>query len=79
MGIKTFVDSCVFINLFSPKEHIRQRAFDVVKDKSREIIISDYVKLEVRPKMFYNGYWDQLSFVDESSKTLNVSNRAKRF
>ena len=64
MGIRTYIDSCVFINLVSNTVSKAERALAVVEDKNRDIIISDYVKLEVRPKMYYNGYLEQLSYVD---------------
>jgi predicted nucleic acid-binding protein len=53
MAIKTYLDSNVLINIFVDDADTVQRARGVITDSNRTFVVSDYVRLEVIPKMNY--------------------------
>jgi predicted nucleic acid-binding protein len=63
--MKTYLDSSVLINIFVNDDSIAQRAYSVLNDLNRTLMVSDYVKLEVLPKMYYNAYFEQALFCVE--------------
>ena len=53
MAIKTYLDSNVLINIFVDDAATVQRARGIITDPNRTFVVSDYVNLEVFPKMNY--------------------------
>ena len=51
--VRTYLDSNVLINLFVDDAATVQRARHIITDSNRTFVVSDYVNLEVLPKMNY--------------------------
>lgn len=65
--LRTYIDANVIIfalNLVEGDERA-QRAFDILEDPGRVILVSDYLWLEVRPKTIYNKQDHQTAFIDK--------------
>jgi predicted nucleic acid-binding protein len=65
MGLYTYADANVILNVFSEDKIRAQRAHTILKDTTRRFVLSDYVWLETLPKMLYNKQYDQVSYTDE--------------
>jgi predicted nucleic acid-binding protein len=62
MAIKTYLDSNVLINIFVDDTATVQRARKIITDSNRIFMVSDYVQLEVLPKMNYHHQIQQALF-----------------
>jgi predicted nucleic acid-binding protein len=62
--IRTFVDSGVLISAFKGELVLRQRAQAILKDRVRDFISSDFVRLEVLPKPTCYGRKDEREFYE---------------
>jgi len=47
---RTYIDANVIIAAFQGEESVARRALQVLDDPNRELVVSDYLKLEVLPK-----------------------------
>jgi predicted nucleic acid-binding protein len=65
MGLYTYPDTNVILNVFSEGKARVQRARAILKDTTRTFVVSDYVWLETLPKMLYNKQYDQIVYTDE--------------
>jgi predicted nucleic acid-binding protein len=65
MGLHTYLDSSVIINLFSQHAQRAKRANEILMDRARRFIVGDYVWLEVLPKMSYNKLLDQVRITED--------------
>lgn len=73
MKKRTYVDSGVLIAAFRGDERIAKEALTILEDQQREIVISDYVRLEVLPKPKYLGHTGEVDFMQEIfAKAQNV-------
>jgi predicted nucleic acid-binding protein len=57
-----YLDSNVLINAMGNDYFVATRALTVIEDPNRQLIMSDYVWLEVFPQLFVNKQQDQLLF-----------------
>jgi predicted nucleic acid-binding protein len=64
MGLYTYSDSNVILNVFSPDKVRAQRARAILEDTARRFVFSDYVWLETLPKMIYNKQYIQVSYTE---------------
>lgn len=55
---RTYLDSGVLIAICRGKSEVAQRAFTLVNDPDREIILSEAVRLEVMPRAIYEQRHD---------------------
>ena len=62
--IRTYVDSCVYIDAWSGAEPDRTKARSFFADPNREFISSNFVRLEPLPKPTTKGYPDELRFYE---------------
>jgi hypothetical protein len=58
MGTRTYTDACVILDALGTDDAWAERARAILKDTARDLIVSDYVKLETLPKMVYNKRLD---------------------
>jgi predicted nucleic acid-binding protein len=62
--IRTYIDSGVLIAAARGQGRLSQRALTVLADESRELVASDYVRLEVVPKAAYFKQQAELDFYE---------------
>lgn len=60
MKTRTYVDACVLISGFC---HQRVDALELLDDESRQLVVSDFVKLEVLPKPTVEKKTDEVEFM----------------
>lgn len=60
---RTYIDSCVLIAAFQADESISQPAMEVLDDPERELVVSDYLRLEVLPKPTFNKNNEEIEFM----------------
>lgn len=63
MKKRTYVDSSVLIAAYRGDDRIAKEALTILEDQQREIVVSDYVRLEVLPKPKYLGYTGEVVFM----------------
>jgi predicted nucleic acid-binding protein len=54
MGLYTYPDANVILNVFSENKTRAERARAILKDTARIFVVSDYLWLETLPKMLNN-------------------------
>ncbi|MDR1044869.1 MAG: PIN domain-containing protein [Candidatus Adiutrix sp.] len=66
-NIRAYIDANVVIFALDLDEgdERSQKAFDVLEDSGRVILVSDYLWLEVRPKTIYHKQNHQTAFIDK--------------
>jgi predicted nucleic acid-binding protein len=64
MKSRTYLDANVIINALSGDDAVSGAAFSIIDDPERILLVSDYLWLEVRPKMDYHHEVVQAAFVD---------------
>jgi predicted nucleic acid-binding protein len=64
MGLRTYPDANVIINYFSENRWLAERAWSILGDPTRDFVVSDYLWLEILPKMIYNKQQDQAQYTE---------------
>ncbi|GHU96302.1 hypothetical protein FACS189479_09970 [Spirochaetia bacterium] len=62
---RTYLDANVILNALAGDEAISTIALEIIEDPGKTLLVSDYLWLEVRPKMGYHKQATQAVFVDE--------------
>jgi|DewCreStandDraft_1066081.scaffolds.fasta_scaffold00043_64 predicted nucleic acid-binding protein len=62
---RTYLDSGVLIAICRGKSEVAQRAFTLVNDPDREIILSEAVRLEVMPRAIYEQRHEEQKAIEE--------------
>jgi predicted nucleic acid-binding protein len=65
MGLCTYADANVILNVFSEDKARAQRARAIFKDAARIFVVSDYLWLETMPKMIFNKRDAQAKYVED--------------
>jgi hypothetical protein len=65
MGLHTYPDANVILNVFSEDKVRAQRASDILDDPLRNFVVSDYTWLETVPKAVYNKQARQVGYIEE--------------
>jgi predicted nucleic acid-binding protein len=65
MGLYTYPDANVILNVFSEDKIRAQRACNILDDPLRNFVVSDYTWLETVPKAVYNKQMRQVGYADE--------------
>ncbi len=76
MKKRTYLDSSVLIQAFRGEGNAAQLAMGILDDPDRQIIVSDFLKLEVLPKPSYYRRNDELDFmksVIENAENVTIS------
>ncbi len=60
---RTYIDANVIIAAFQGEESVARRALQVLDDPNREIVVSDYLKLEVLPKPTFLKKREEVEFM----------------
>lgn len=60
---RTYIDANVLIAAFQGDEETSRRAMEVLDDPGRELVVSDYLRLEVLPKPTFHGRQDEIDFM----------------
>lgn len=73
---RTYVDSNVLIEAFRGQEPGYRIALGILDDPGRELVVSDFLKLEVLPKPIFHNREEEIAFMEEvlSNAAENVSN-----
>lgn len=61
---RTYVDAGVLIAAFRGDSIISRRAMEVLDDPSRELVVSDFLKLEVLPKPTFHNRTEEVEFMN---------------
>jgi len=64
MPKRTYIDTCLLLAAFRGEGELGQRAFSVLDDPERALVVSDAVRLEVLPKARYHKQQQELAFVE---------------
>jgi predicted nucleic acid-binding protein len=65
MGLHTYPDANVILNVFSEDETRVQRANAILTDPLRRFVVSDYLWLETVPKAVYNKQLVQAKYIED--------------
>jgi predicted nucleic acid-binding protein len=65
MALRTYPDANLIINAFVSDVAMRQQVLDIIDDPERVFIVSDYLRLELIPKMRYQKQTQQLEYTLE--------------
>jgi len=60
---RTYIDANVLIAAFQGKNAVAERAFKVLDDPDRALVVSDYVRLEVLPKPIFHKKQEEVEFM----------------
>jgi predicted nucleic acid-binding protein len=60
---RTYIDANVLIAAFQGEERVAQRALRVLDDPDRKLVVSDYLRLEVRPKPTFHKRQEEIDFM----------------
>lgn len=60
---RTYIDANVLIAAFQGEENISSRALEVLDDPNRELVVSDFLRLEVLPKPTFHQRADEVEFM----------------
>jgi predicted nucleic acid-binding protein len=75
--IRTFIDSNVLIAAARGTESLAERAFAILDDPERELVTSDFIRLETLPKARFHKQADEVAFYEEffkaASRTVEAS------
>lgn len=76
---RTYIDANVLIAAFQGEESVARRALQVLDDPNRELVVSDYLKLEVLPKPTFLKKREEIEFMkaifDSASENVATSPR----
>ena len=61
--MRTYIDACVLIAAFRGDENISERALKLLTDPKRNLVVSDFLRLEVLPKPTYNKRQEEIEFM----------------
>ena len=61
---RTYIDANLLIAAFQAKGHLGQRAFEILDDPDRALVVSDALRLEIFPKAHYEGQQEEIDFYD---------------
>jgi predicted nucleic acid-binding protein len=61
---RTYIDANVLIAAFQGEEKVAQRAFSVLDDPNRKLVVSDYLRLEVLPKPMFHKRREEVNFME---------------
>lgn len=74
---RTYIDANVLIAAFRGEEQVAQRAFQVLDDPDRKLVVSDYLRLEVLPKPKFHKRQEEIDFMqavfDGAGENLSTS------
>ncbi|MFQ3611053.1 MAG: PIN domain-containing protein [Fimbriimonadales bacterium] len=62
MPKRTYIDTSVLITAFRGFSEMAERAYRVLDDPQRRLVVSEAVRLEVLPKAVYNGHSEEVEF-----------------
>ncbi len=60
---RTYIDANVLIAAFQGDEHISRRAMEVLDDPNRQLVVSDFLRLEVLPKPTFHNRTEEVQFM----------------
>jgi predicted nucleic acid-binding protein len=60
---RTYIDANVLIAAFQGEESVAQRALRVLDDPDRQLVVSDYLRLEVLPKPTFYRRREEVEFM----------------
>ena len=61
---RTYVDANILISAFNGNEVASLAAIAVLNDPKKEFVISDYLRLEIIPKPFFNKREEEVAFME---------------
>ena len=61
---RTYIDANVLIAAFQGEKTVAERAFEVLDDPDRALVISDYLRLEVLPKPLFHKRDEEVKFME---------------
>lgn len=64
MPKRTYIDACLLLAAFSGKDDLGRRAFAVLDDPDRSLVVSDAVWLEVFPKALFHRQQEEAAFYE---------------
>ena len=62
MKKRTYLDTGVLIAAFKGEEDISRKAFEIIDNPNRILVISEAVLLELMPKPIYNKQYEEVQF-----------------
>jgi predicted nucleic acid-binding protein len=69
---RTYLDANVILNALKSNDEASRIALEIIEDDDRILLVSDYLWLEIRPKMEYHRQTAQAAFVDEIFNTAEL-------
>lgn len=76
MPLRTFLDSGVLLAAFRGDSQSHQAAMAIIDDDTRELVVSDLVKLEVIPKASFHKRAEEVAFYEaifDAASTISVT------
>lgn len=70
--VRTYVDSSVIIAAYRGQAAQAERAFQVLNDPNRDLVVSDAVRLELLPKAEYNRKTREVQLLQELFQRVRV-------
>lgn len=61
--MRTYIDACILIAAFQGNNNASERALKLIDDPKRELVVSDFLRLEVLPKPSYNKRKKEMEFM----------------
>ena len=61
---RTYIDANVLIAAFRGEDSVAQRALRVLDDPERQLVVSDYLRLEVLPKPKFHRCKEEVEFME---------------
>jgi len=61
---RTYIDANILIAAFQGEEPVAQRALQVLDDTERNIVVSDFLRLEVLPKPTFHKRSEEVEFMN---------------
>jgi len=61
---RTYIDASVLIAAFQGKESTSRRPLEILDDPERNLIVSDYLRLEVLPKPTFHKRSEEIEFMN---------------
>jgi predicted nucleic acid-binding protein len=69
---RTYLDANVILNALQGDEEISEIALEIIENPDKILLVSDYLWLEVKPKIEYHKQLAQAAFVDEIFNTAEM-------
>lgn len=78
---RIYLDSCALLAAFRAAGVVAERVQTILDDQDRELIVSDYLKIELLPKPLFNKRDDEVEFLNFilGSAVVCVSNSSEVF